>query len=136
MQPVFFCLLLSQSNWFAAWKMEENGYPVLKNQPRVTVKETIELKVGQRYLAKPGIYYRTTNKAVARTDVYGRIIAESVGTAIVTIDYSHNYAREITVIVKDYTSNKQCNIIDILTNSCFVRIIDHFISVILDLFFA
>ena len=81
------------------WEMEENGYPVLKNQPEFIVKESIELKAGQRYLATPGNYYHTTDEAVAKTDVEGRIVAIGEGTAVITIRYSDKYTKEITVTV-------------------------------------
>ncbi len=81
------------------WEMEENGYPVLKNQPEVTVKEKIELEVGQRYLITPGYYHHTTDQNVAKTDIEGRIVAIGEGTAVITIRYSDKYIKEITVNV-------------------------------------
>lgn len=81
------------------WEMEENGYPVFKNQPEVTVKESIELKIGETYLATPGNAYHTTNEAVARTDINGKIVAEGAGTAVVTVDYEYGYRVEYNVSV-------------------------------------
>ncbi len=112
------------------WEMEENGYPVLKNQPKVTVKESIELGVGEAYLAEPGKKYYTTNEDVAKTDVNGKIVAVGVGTAVITVEYSTNYAKEITVNVTTNDENNtpsKLDIVEFLNNLWIVKVIKQLI---------
>lgn len=82
------------------WTMEENGYPVLKNQPTVTIKENIELVEGDVYNDKIiTSEWSTTNPDVATVNENGEIVAVGVGEATITVKYAYGYTEEITVNV-------------------------------------
>ena len=82
------------------WKMEENGYPVLKNQPTVTIKENIELVEGDVYGDKViANEWVSTNPDVATVNENSEIIAVGVGEATITVKIAYGYTEEITVNV-------------------------------------
>ncbi|MBQ8763804.1 MAG: hypothetical protein IJZ07_06850 [Clostridia bacterium] len=119
------------------WKMEEGGYPVLKNQPKVTVKENITLKAGQSYLLALGKKYHTSNADVAITGINGEIIAVASGTAVITVEYSDKYEREITVTVIDTEENntpiqsEKPDILDFFSNLWIVKTVKQIVMFVI-----
>ena len=84
----------------SVWEMEENGYPVLKNQPTVAVKENIELVEGDVYSNKIiTSEWKTSNPDVATVNENGEIVAVSVGGATITVDRAYGYTEEFSVNV-------------------------------------
>lgn len=109
------------------WKMEENGYPVLKNQPTVCVKESIELVEGDVYGDKViANEWKTSNPNVATVNENGEIVAVSAGVATITVNHGYGYAEEITVTVAEKSANAKKNIFEKLVDfisSLFKRIL-------------
>ena len=111
------------------WVMEENGYPVLKNQPTVTIKENIELVEGDVYGDKViANEWVSTNSDVATVNENGEIVAVGAGEATITVEIAYGYAEEIGVVVKNKLSN--CWI----ENLYIVRIIKFVISYLINIF--
>ena len=102
------------------WEMEENGYPVLKNQPTVCVKESVELVEGDVYSDKIiTSEWKTTSPDVATVNENGEIVAVGVGEATITVKIAYGYTEEITVAVLKNIDNtepptRKCWIIQIL----------------------
>lgn len=87
------------------WAMEENGYPVLKNQPTISVSETVELEAGETYATEWHNYkWVSSNEEVAVINENGEIVALSAGTATVTIEFAYGYVIEYTVNVVEPVS--------------------------------
>ncbi len=83
-------------NFDTDWEMEENGYPVLKNQPKVTVDESIELAVDEKYHIKPGKDYMITSDSPICIDYIsitenGEILALEEGIIKLTVIYDYGY---------------------------------------------
>ncbi len=111
------------------WTMEENGYPVLMNQPTVAVKENIEIVEGDvcsdEIIASE---WKTSNPNIATVNENGEIVAVGVGEATITVKYAYGYTEEIAVTVKNKPSN--CWI----ENLYIVRIVKFIISYLINIF--
>lgn len=84
------------------WTMEENGYPVLKNQPTINVEDNIELTEGDIY--NDTIIeneWATSDVDIAIVNLNGEIVAVAAGVATITVNHAYGYTEEITVIVAE-----------------------------------
>lgn len=95
------------------WAMEENGYPVLKNQPTVHVEETVELLEGDVYNNKIIVNeWKSSNPDVATVNESGEIVAVSAGEAAITVNRAYGYTEEITVTVTKIPEDPKKNIFE------------------------
>ncbi len=84
----------------SGWEMEEDGYPVLKEQPLICLNKTVSLEEGQAYSADLSGSAITSDSSVVSLDTENnRIVAKSAGTATVKVEYDYNYSAEIVVNV-------------------------------------
>lgn len=84
------------------WTMEENGYPVLKNQPTIEINKEVELNVGETYFAgSQYIDWSTTNPDVATLNENGEIVAVGTGEGSVVIEYLYGYKCEYSIKTSD-----------------------------------
>ena len=82
------------------WEMEENGYPVLKNQPEIEIRKEIELNVGETYfIDSQFIDWSTTNPDVATVNENGEIVAVGIGEATITVNRAYGYTEDFSVSV-------------------------------------
>ena len=86
------------------WKMEENGYPVLKNKPKITVKEKIALEVGETFRIKPGKDYMVSSDSPLCIDYItfpenGEIRAIHNGELKLTVIYDYGYTAEYDITI-------------------------------------
>lgn len=96
------------------WAMEENGYPVLQNQPEITVKETVNLKEGETYPIKSGKNYfietdTNVTEPIAEINENYEIEALEAGTATITVEHEYNYKTEYLVNI---TRNNESDVTD------------------------
>lgn len=113
--------LFKNFDFETVWEMEENGYPVLKNQPTVTVNENIELVEGDVYGDKViANEWVSTNSDVATVNENGEIVAAGVGEATITVKHAYGYTEEIMITVTPKTTTgsepKKCWLVQILIN--------------------
>lgn len=93
-------------NFDMVWELEENGYPVLKNQPKVTVKESIKLEVDETYPIKEGKDYTVTSDSPLCIDYItkpenGEIIALHPGQLTLTVIYDYGYTAEYEITITE-----------------------------------
>lgn len=81
------------------WTMEENGYPVLRNQPQITLYETVDINTFRVHIVdKPISKWNSSNETIA-VIINNEITALSPGNATVTAEHSYGYRTEYTVDV-------------------------------------
>ncbi len=86
----------------AVWSMEENGYPVLQNQPMINVKEEISLEVGETFdVDLTDCEWSIEDENIVNVDENNNIIALSAGETVVTVEIEYGYSYEYTVTVSD-----------------------------------
>lgn len=88
------------------WEMEENGYPVLKNQPKVVVKKSVELEVGETYQIKEGKDYKVHSDSPLCVDYItypenGEIQAIHPGRLTFTVIYDYGYTAEYDITITE-----------------------------------
>ena len=84
------------------WKMEENGYPVLRNQPKIVAEKiSVELEAGKNCASKTPhcSNWTTSDPSVAIIDENGIIYAQESGEAIISVEYPYGYITEYRVTV-------------------------------------
>lgn len=86
------------------WKMEDGGYPVLKSQPIVTVKESIEIAVDEKYPIKEGKDYKIHSDSPLCIDYItkpenGEILALDEGRVKLTVTYDYGYMVEYDITI-------------------------------------
>ena len=90
------------------WKMEENGYPVLKSQPKIVVKESVELEVGETYPIKPGKDYKLFSESPVTIEYIeitenNEILAIHEGKVKLVIVYDYGYTAEYNITITEST---------------------------------
>lgn len=89
------------------WTMEENGYPVLKNQPKIEISKEIELNVGEVYfIDSQFVEWSTTNPDVATVNENGEITTINSGSSLITAKINYGYTICISVAVNDDSNSK------------------------------
>ncbi len=84
------------------WTMEENGYPVLQNQPMINVKEEISLEVGETFdVDLTDCEWSIEDETIAAINENGKIIGLSAGETILTVEIEYGYSYEYTVTVSE-----------------------------------
>ncbi len=84
------------------WSMEENGYPVLQNQPMINVKEEISLEVGETFDGDlTDCEWSIEDENIVNVDENNNIIALSAGETVVTVEIEYGYSYEYTVTVTE-----------------------------------
>lgn len=84
------------------WVMEEGGYPVLRNQPKIKMKEeSISLNKGDLYSANIITDWASSDATVAFVNENGEIEAIGEGTAVITVNLSYGFFMEYIVTVAD-----------------------------------
>lgn len=95
-------------NFDTVWAMEENGYPVLQNQPIINIYEAINLEVKETFPVKVNNNIRSiTSNEVAIINEKGEITAISAGstTIIIFLDYGYSYTYNVTVTKTEEATN-------------------------------
>ena len=86
----------------SVWAMEENGYPVLQNQPMINVKEEISLEVGETFDGDlTDCKWSIENETIAAINENGKIIGLSAGETILTVEIEYGYSYEYTITVTE-----------------------------------
>ena len=83
------------------WETEDGGYPVLKSQPKIIIKETVELSKGDFYSVKVGKSLCSSNNTIVTISDSGKISAIGIGTVTVTVVHEYNYISEYLINVTE-----------------------------------
>ncbi|MBO5411354.1 MAG: hypothetical protein J6A60_08860, partial [Clostridia bacterium] len=82
------------------WAMEENGYPVLQNQPIINVKEDVELEIGDTFELPDYESVKSADESIAKANE-NELVALSAGTTTVTLTHAYGYYTEYTITVAE-----------------------------------
>ncbi len=89
------------------WVMEENGHPVLKNQPQLIASEKLVLTVGEVFNINFGdCILRLLNNDVVQIKNNTEVVAVSEGTATLSAEYDYGYKTIYNITVVDYSSHQ------------------------------
>ncbi len=88
------------------WKMEENGYPVLQNQPQIALNEDIELEVGEKHPIIPGKKHQIfcdSDSDIVFVEITSNneILALHHGKATIIVEYAYGYVKEYRITITE-----------------------------------
>lgn len=84
------------------WTMEENGFPVLQNQPVINVKEEISLEIGEKAdIDLTDCEWSIEDDTIVTVNENGEVVGLSAGETVITVEMEYGYIYEYTIAVAE-----------------------------------